>query len=127
MPVEGSHEVRAVIVVARNEIEGHGERRQDVTQPLVLLGLSSLDQVARSDRHVRPGTETVQMRDCALQILDGPEISVVPAARCADVRVADLCDEHGQSLRAWGPSDAISLSTEVQLRPRPARQSVTKV
>src|SRR5262245_3503861 len=104
MPVEGPNEVRAVIVVARNQIKGHGERRDDVTQALVLLGLPSLDEIPGRDRHVGTRTEAVQVSDRALQMLDGPEIPVVSAIRCTDVRVADLCDEHGLCLAQSGPN-----------------------
>ena len=54
MTVEGPHEILAIVVVPRDEVERHGERSEDVAQTLVLVHLSALDEVAGCEHHVGP-------------------------------------------------------------------------
>ena len=50
---EGALQVLAIIMIARNHIAGHGQRRQRLCDYGILLGCAVVNQVARCQYHIR--------------------------------------------------------------------------
>ena len=96
---EGVGEAGALVVVAGNGEERDVERAQQAEQPLILLGMAGIHEVAGRQDHVGAGAERQDGGDGVLQERRGVDLPVSEAAGRLDVGVGDLDDDHGSAYR----------------------------
>ncbi len=92
---ERGRERVAIVVVARDEVDRHGERRQQVVQAAVLPGASRVDEIAGRQHDVGARPQSEQMRDGAREVGRRVHAPVREDAFGPDVHVGDLGDDHG--------------------------------
>ena len=96
----------ARIVVAGNEMDRHGQRRQQLPEKCVFLDRAAIDQVAGGEHDVGPGIERVHVRHCPFEEARRVDALVEQLARRLDVHVGDLGDQHGFTLETHSRSDS---------------------
>jgi hypothetical protein len=84
----------AVVVVPRDEVDRHGERRQQLAKAPVLLVGPGIDEVARGQHDVGARPQAAQVLDGAGEIGSRVHSPVGEDAFRPDVHVGDLGDDH---------------------------------
>ena len=92
---ELGEELGAAIVVARHEIDRHGERLQDVAQHLVFLGQPAVGEIAGGDHQVGLARQALERGDRRLEHGVGVDPLIGDLAARTDMHVGDLGDHHG--------------------------------
>ena len=87
----------AEIVIARDQIDRHGERRQHAPEIGVLRRQAVFDQIAGRQHDIGPGVERVQMRHRAFEETRGVNPAMEQLALALQVHVGNLGDQHGRS------------------------------
>jgi len=83
-----------VIVISGNEINGHAERGQQLSQPPVFLVTARIDQISACKHRIGYGPPPHQMLDAAREPLRSIELPVCQFPRPADVQIRYLRDDH---------------------------------
>jgi len=94
---KGAAQRAALIVVPRDQVHRHRQRREQLPQVRVFGGEAALHQVAGGDHHIGPLLQAQDFLHAALQ----HGRAIYPAkgklAGLPDVQVADLADQQGFS------------------------------
>ena len=109
----------AVVVVARQHVDGHRQRREQLAHALVLRRRGRVGEVAADEHRVRARPQRQHGRDAGGQRLRRPAV----AGPDEDVRVAELGEDHSASsdstLTASTPSCAASPAASSSVEPGP--------
>jgi hypothetical protein len=91
---EGGGERPALVVVAGDQVDRHGQRRQQVVQAAVLVRAPPVDQIARREHDVGARLQREQMLHGAREVRRGVDAPVGERPFGLDMRVGDLGDQH---------------------------------
>ncbi len=93
---EHGRERVAIVVVARNEVDRHRQRREQIAQPAVLLRPSAIDEVTGRQHEIGARPERQKVAHGARQIGRRVDAPVGENALGLDVHVGDLRHQHGR-------------------------------
>ena len=100
----------ALVMVAWNEVHGWVQRREDLTQGLILLDGAMVGEIPRREHYVRTRLEAVDMRHGFLKLRIRGHSPLTELIVLDNMQVRDLRDEHGFSpphCSVWLLSDAL--------------------
>ena len=92
---EGLAQRIARIVVARNQVDRHGKRRQQAPETGIFLELAAVHQIAGGDHEIGPRIERIEVRHRPLEETGRIDAAIEQLAFDLHVHVGDLGDQHG--------------------------------
>ena len=86
-------------MVARDQINRHGQRRQQSIQVLIFNGPATVDEMPRDDHNVRKRTLREDVRYAAPHETRSVDLPIGELAGRPDMQIANLANEHWMLLQ----------------------------
>ena len=123
MVVERAPQRSPVVVVARDDVDRHGKRRQQFAQPVVFSRRALLNQISGCEHQVGLWIPARNVADTTSQRRSGVDTRNALAG-CGDMKIRYLGDQHGMRRRPTGSGGSGSTVPNPGFRMLPQRDVV---